>query len=1100
MGTSVADLFVVLDSVTEPFSRGMKKASADAEVESKRMSGAIGAISKVTLGVGLAVAGIGVASIKAASEFQTQMTRLYTAAGAPKAAVQGATSAILAMGTQVGMTGTQMAEALYHPVSAGLDMATSLQVVKYAAEEAQISGASLDDTTYSLSSVMKAFNEPASQAAQTMSDLNAVVGDGDMRFQDFNASIKNWAPTAAQMGLSVDSMGAGLAYLTDRGNSAEEASTRLTMGISMMATPSKKAAGLLEGLGVASSDVTASSKEMADVLKTAGVTQNQLAADLAKPDGLYVALSHLQGALEKAGVKGTEADSAIAKVFGGGRSDKAILSLMQNLDGLKQKYDQVTSDSTTKKFEANWEGAKQTFGFQIHQMEVGIENFGIRLGTKALPALSQFITTAEKDLAPFFGEVGAGFSQLTAGFEGTTVQGPTVNLHNAHLNQDQSMLTSQAAAATQMTTLAKIGRLAKETADDLARFGRDGYDAMQKILQVARPVGEAVGTYLGAGLKAVGWTLANVVGPALKFFADFLASHQGAIKFFADVVLGGLILKMTILGGINAAKGIVGLATSIVSFPLNQASAIGDAYKGLKSAVSGSEMKDGEQAVKGLSGAFSELKGKVGGIFDRFALFDSGKLAALSKAGQDIGAVEKAVGSGEQLALFEADMAGITQVAEKAPEQLALFDTAMLNAGGAAATAEKSAGSLLGTLGKFALAGGIVGAIVGGAVLIGTTLGKLTGVGDHLSTTLDQTVKQLQLAAEGSTSAGQQIASQAAAWVKAGSLGSAGVSQVDQALTQMLGSGHAADAATEFDAISQLLEKTGMSAKDAAAQFPQYEQALKDAGDAAQTMDGQVSSMLAGIAKQQALTGFQTDLQSVTDAIKSNGKSLMDNSAAAQANRTAIATAAADVANFYQQQRSAGVGIGQATTQMDQQIVALEQTAIKTGLSKGEVDSYIATLLNIPVSRVTKIIADTSSADWSLNTLLKRIDTSVGTITVSLMDGGATIGNLRGPIGHKAGGGPVEGGNTYWVGEHGPELVTFGASGYVTPTTMLQPAILAGAPGRDSGSGVGGHTVNNYYITNVAGSVLTEKRLVDIVRTQVLQFNGRNSVNGLSLR
>jgi TP901 family phage tail tape measure protein len=379
----------VLTASIGEFSAKMGEAKGEmAEVEGS--AGAMSTIGKgALLGIAGAAAVVGIASVKLASDFQTQMTRLYTAAGAPKQAVLENSNAILAMATSVGQTGTAMAEALYHPISAGLDMATALNVVKYSAEEAQISGASLDDTTYSLSSVMKAFNLSAADAEPTMASLNAIVGEGDMRFQDFNESVKNWAPTAAQMGISINSMGAGLAYLTDRGNSAEVAATRMTMGISMMTTPSKQAATLLEGLGVASSDVSASSSAMTDVLKKTGITQNKLALDLKQPDGLYVALKDLQDGLNKAGISGTEADSVLAKIFGGGRSDKAIMSLMQNLDGLHQKFDAITADSTVKKFEQNWEDAKNTFGFQMKQLGAYFENLGIKIGSVLMPILSK---------------------------------------------------------------------------------------------------------------------------------------------------------------------------------------------------------------------------------------------------------------------------------------------------------------------------------------------------------------------------------------------------------------------------------------------------------------------------------------------------------------------------------------------------------------------------------------------------------------------------------------------------------------------------------------------------------------------------------------
>lgn len=368
-----------------------EKSAASTDLLGSKWLGLGPIFDKVTKWGSIGLAGVGIASVDLAQKFQTQMTRLSTAAGAPIAQVNGMRDAVLKTATSVGVSGTQMAEALYHPVSAGLDLKTSLQDVKYAAMETQISGASLDDTTYALSSVMKAFNQSASDAGPTMAQLNAIVGQGDMHFQDFNTSIKNWAPTAAQLNIGVTSMGAALAYLTDRGNGAEEAATRVTMGLSMMTTPSKQAAALLEGLGVASSDVTASSDAMTTVLKKTGITQNELAADLQKPDGIYVALQHLKNSLVEAGVSGTEADSVLSKIFGGGRSDKAILSLMQNLDGLKSKFQDIQTAASPDKFANAWQQTQQTFAYQLKQVGAEVENLAIRFGNMLIPEIQAVV-------------------------------------------------------------------------------------------------------------------------------------------------------------------------------------------------------------------------------------------------------------------------------------------------------------------------------------------------------------------------------------------------------------------------------------------------------------------------------------------------------------------------------------------------------------------------------------------------------------------------------------------------------------------------------------------------------------------------------------
>lgn len=370
------------------------KAAGDANEETGASAAAMG--SKAKMGALAIAAGLVYATVEA-SKFQSQVTRLYTAAGLTGVKMSVVSTDLLNLGDKVGYTGTEMAEAMYHPISAGLSFAAALKVVGDSAELARIHGADLADTTYALSSVMKAYNLQASQVGNTSALLNAIVGEGDMTFQDFIESVKNWAPTGASMGISIRSMGAAIAYLTDRGNSAEVASTRLTMGLSMVTSGSKAANTYLSALGVTSASVALKNKTLADVMNAAGLTTNRLAKDLKQPDGIYYALHDLQGAFRKSGLSAEQANQVMAKLFGGGRSDKAILSLMQNLDGLRAKYGQI--GHAVGGFGNSVHKAYATAGIEAHRVWAGIQNLAIAFGKLLLPAVSDVLKYVNKFIA-----------------------------------------------------------------------------------------------------------------------------------------------------------------------------------------------------------------------------------------------------------------------------------------------------------------------------------------------------------------------------------------------------------------------------------------------------------------------------------------------------------------------------------------------------------------------------------------------------------------------------------------------------------------------------------------------------------------------------
>lgn len=1075
----------------------MKASAAGTGGFSEKLLGLGPAFEKVRKWGTLGLAGVAAASVDLGVQFQTQMTRLATAAGAPIAQVNAMKGAVLDLGTQTGFSGTAIAEALYHPVSAGLSLAASLQVVKYAAQEARISGANLDDTTYSLSSVMKAFNQSASDAGPTMAQLNAIVGQGDMRFQDFNESIKNWAPTAAQMGISITSMGAGLAYLTDRGNSAEVAATRMTMGISMATTPTAKATHLLVGMGLASEDVKASSEAMTKVLQKTGITQDQLALDLQKPDGLYVMLNHLKTALETAGVKGTEADSVLAKIFGGGRSDKAIMSLMQNLDGLKTKYEDITKAATAQNFQQAWETTTHNLGLQFDQIRASVDNLLIRLGQYLIPQLSAAITLAR-----------GGFGQALSGFTGAATK-PVAheNLHNAFLNQEAASpppLTGWQRFGQELRRIVgdveQLGKRLEPVGADFARFGVDAYQAVLKLAVALGPTVKLLGEGLFVAVTAVGKALADVAGPALKGFADFLASHQGMIKFFAEVILGGLIVKMTVLGTLGAAKGIVGLATSIAQFPLSQLGQIGTAFGALKTAYTGQAAAEGEAAIGGLKGALGDLKTAASGVLDKFSLFNGAKLAGLAQAGQDLAGIEEAAAGAGQLSLFETDMAGIVQVAETGPAQLALFETGLNGIAAESDIASVATGGLAGKIGKFALAGGVIGGVLIGVSLLGEYLGHLAGVGDHTGGQVDKFTIALRGAADGSDAARQQLAGLSTALVFMSSTQGKpvqGLTDMDSALTQLVTSGHAADARSDFNTIAAALAKSGMSAKDAAAQFPQYEQALKDAGAAAQTTDGKVSAMMQTLSSQQSLTQFRSDMLAAQQALTDNGKALDGDSQQAVNNQLAFQQLTNDVLQYYQQQRNGNVSINDATKAMDDQITQIEALGTQFGLSKDEVDKFLAKLGLIKQSYDTTVNVDTSGAMAAID----RLNNAASNLNYDLAHPGGGLGAGHGA--QYADGGFVPGpkGAPQYATVHGGEYVVSNnmQAGRAAIDAKILARMGAGprpAPGALPLTSGGGTTV--VYVTNhFAGSLYAESQVQAMVQKQTLQYKGRNSSNGL---
>src|SRR5579859_6732435 len=705
MSAAVADLFVVLDSVTDPFSRGMKKAAADAEAESRRMSGALGAITKVGLGLGAAVVGIGVTSVGMAAKFQSSMETLHTQAGVAQNQIAGLSNGVLSLAGQVGFAPDSLAQALYHIessfASVGITGPKALDLLKVAAEGAAVGHADLVDVTNALDAAVVSGIPGVENLNQAMGILNATVGAGDMTMQDLaNAFGTGVLASVKGFGITITDVGAALATFGDNNIRGSLAGNEFRMAVQALAKPVATAG---------------------DALKKLGLTQTTLADDMQK-GGLKLALTDLVDRMNKAGIKADQQGQIITDAFGR-KAGTGIDILIGQFDRTMSKYPDLTKGATG--FGEAWQATKATISQQFNEIRSGADALAVRLGQALLPQVSKLISEGQGALG-----------QFEQGFKGGTIDIKAPNFHNASLNQQAISLTQPQSAVERfgqtvhrvLDDVVSSGRRLEPVGQNFVTFGLDLWQAGEKIFNALEPTARLLGGALLLGIEGAGKAAANILGPAIKWFADFLDQHRGAIETFSTVVLGGMILKMAILGGINAAEGIVKLATAVVSFPLGQFGQIGDAVQGLKNAWTGKAATETEDAVQGLSGALSDLKQAGSNVLDK-VLPDSGKLATLASMGQDITGIEQAAGGGlEQLSLFETNMQGIVQAADH--EQLSLFDTEMVNIGndapGVASGMEHAATSAegLGTkLGKFALGAGMVGAVVGGLTLIGTTLG-----------------------------------------------------------------------------------------------------------------------------------------------------------------------------------------------------------------------------------------------------------------------------------------------------------------------------------------------------------------------------------------
>lgn len=265
----------------------------------------------------------GAAATKMFIDFQSQMTRIHTQAGASMLEVQKQSKNLIqyAASGQSPVSPKDLAAGLFFTESRGLRGNKALEVTKMAAQAAGMGVAPMEDVSNALGGVVVTAIKGGKTFAQTMGVINATVGQGAMHMADYAAALRTGVvPAAASAHITLQELGAALDVLTDRGMPAQMAATRLRMTFAMMQKPTKAAADALADLGI-------KSDQMAKLLRSG-------------PQGFLQALELLQAGrdrLEKMG-QGTRAEGDILQAFGKGRSSAGILTLLDSLSSKTSSY------------------------------------------------------------------------------------------------------------------------------------------------------------------------------------------------------------------------------------------------------------------------------------------------------------------------------------------------------------------------------------------------------------------------------------------------------------------------------------------------------------------------------------------------------------------------------------------------------------------------------------------------------------------------------------------------------------------------------------------------------------------------------------------
>lgn len=246
-------------------------ASATAAAESSHL-GLANAMSTVgVVATGAFAAGVGVA-IDKAGEFQQSTQKLVDTAGLSQKSLGQVSQGMLDMAGKTGYSAQQLSDAMY-TVSSGMtaqmhssnEAGNALTILQAAAQGAAQEQAPLKDVTDAVTTALKDYNLPASQAADVTSQMIATVAHGKMSFEEFAGSLGRVQSSAANANEPLTDLYAALAQMTSHGNSAATSADDLNHAIGKLQKPTADMTNALANIGINAND-------LAGDLSTKGLT------------------------------------------------------------------------------------------------------------------------------------------------------------------------------------------------------------------------------------------------------------------------------------------------------------------------------------------------------------------------------------------------------------------------------------------------------------------------------------------------------------------------------------------------------------------------------------------------------------------------------------------------------------------------------------------------------------------------------------------------------------------------------------------------------------------------------------------------------------
>jgi TP901 family phage tail tape measure protein len=334
---------VRLKAVVDEYKRAMadaSKATDGVSASGKKMGNSFTQTKKLggdlTKYVTLPLLAVGAAAGKMAYDFEGTFARMQGLAGVSADEVDGLKDAVLDLAGETAQAPQEVAEGLYFIRSAGLAGQTALDALDVSARAATAGLGTTAAVADAVTSAINAYGEANITAAQAGDVLAATAREGKAEAAELAPQFGRLLPIAAELGITFDEVGAGMAFLSRSSGDAALSAPQLSGVMAKIIEPGQEGAEALERIGSSGEKLRQSVKDrgllptlmdLREQLEAGGMTMADFSRDQ----------QFLQGALQLTGVKADEAEAVFASLEDSTGSLGTAFGAVAETDGFKMK-------------------------------------------------------------------------------------------------------------------------------------------------------------------------------------------------------------------------------------------------------------------------------------------------------------------------------------------------------------------------------------------------------------------------------------------------------------------------------------------------------------------------------------------------------------------------------------------------------------------------------------------------------------------------------------------------------------------------------------------------------------------------------------------